>query len=301
MKKSLLFTLMLGTAALVAACTPPDTGGGAGPAGLAPVAVIAPSTTSGGAPLSVTFDASSSVDPDADGTIVSYVWDFGDSTTGVGETVNHVFAEGTWRTQLVVTDNTGKIGTAFVDITVTNLAPVADIVVNTSTGAAPLTVTFDGSGSSDPDGSIASYAWTFTDQAPATGATVTRTFPAGTFTATLTVTDQAGKTATTSRTVTATGAPAAPTGLQRVGQGCCNTYGDFTWNQVPGANAYEIRMDGFFLGGCVTDHSAVIEGQVGAGRVQAAGLCLGSQYDVSIRARSNGVWGPWSDSFRITL
>ena len=68
-----------------------------------------------------------------------------------------------------------------------------------------------------------------------------------------------------------------------------------------GADAYEVFMDGYFLGGCVTDHGAVISGQVSTGRVQAVGLCLGSQYDVSIRARANGVWGPWSGSIHITL
>ena len=62
-----------------------------------------------------------------------------------------------------------------------------------------------------------------------------------------------------------------------------------------------MSLDGFFLGGCVTDHSAVINGQVSGGRVQAAGLCLGSQYDVRVRAQANGQWGPWSDTVRVTL
>lgn len=93
----------------------------------------------------------------------------------------------------------------------------------------------------------------------------------------------------------------APTDLRKVGSGCCNTFGDFAWTPTPFNDGYEIFMDGYFGGGCVTDASAVIEGQVGSGRVQAAGLCLGSKYNVRIRARRNGQWSPWSASINITL
>jgi len=96
-------------------------------------------------------------------------------------------------------------------------------------------------------------------------------------------------------TVTVTGAPTvAPTNLQKVGSGCCDTYGDFAWTPVPGADGYEVFMDGVFGQGCFTDHGAVINGQTNHGRVQAVGLCLGSDYEVKIRARANGQWGPWS-------
>ena len=43
-------------------------------------------------------------------------------------------------------------------------------------GTAPLAVAFDGSASSDPDGSIVSYAWTFGDGGSATGATTNHTY-----------------------------------------------------------------------------------------------------------------------------
>ena len=52
----------------------------------------------------VTFDASASYDPD--GAIVSYVWDFGDDTTGSGMTTNHAYtAEGAYTVTLTVKDN----------------------------------------------------------------------------------------------------------------------------------------------------------------------------------------------------
>lgn len=57
-------------------------------------------------PLTVNFDASGSVDPD--GTIVSYVWDFGDHTSGTGVTTSHVYtAAGSYVATLTVTDNDG--------------------------------------------------------------------------------------------------------------------------------------------------------------------------------------------------
>ncbi|MCK4347292.1 MAG: PKD domain-containing protein, partial [Thermoplasmatales archaeon] len=57
----------------------------------------------------VTFDASASSDPD--GSIVSYEWDFGDGSTGSGETVTHKYSEqGDYAVILAVTDNDGAKG-----------------------------------------------------------------------------------------------------------------------------------------------------------------------------------------------
>jgi subtilisin family serine protease len=62
--------------------------------------------------------------------------------------------------------------------------------------------TFDGSASSDPDGSIVSWSWNFGDDSTGSGETVTHTFPgSGTFTITLTVTDDEGASASSSQDV----------------------------------------------------------------------------------------------------
>jgi PKD repeat protein len=69
-------------------------------------------------------------------------------------------------------------------------------------------VSFDGTASKDPDGSIASYAWTFGDGAKGTGATPSHTYAAtGEYTVGLTVTDSAGVTsATATKTLKVAGA-----------------------------------------------------------------------------------------------
>jgi parallel beta-helix repeat protein len=79
-----------------------------------------------------------------------------------------------------------------------NQPPVAVLRANPSSGTAPLEVTFDISGSSDPDGIIMSYSLDFGDgTTPVTGTDITKPIlhtytTAGGFTATLTVTDNRG-------------------------------------------------------------------------------------------------------------
>src|SRR5207249_1398316 len=74
-----------------------------------------------------------------------------------------------------------------------------------------LTCSFTSS-SSDPDGSISAYSWTFGDGATATSQNPSRTYAAGgTYTVTLTVTDNQGATASTSKGVTVTAPNQPPT------------------------------------------------------------------------------------------
>jgi PKD repeat protein len=54
----------------------------------------------------ITFDATASFDPD--GTIVKYVWDFGDENTGTGKSFNHTYASaGDYTVKLKVVDDHG--------------------------------------------------------------------------------------------------------------------------------------------------------------------------------------------------
>ncbi|HEX2231867.1 MAG TPA: carbohydrate-binding domain-containing protein [Thermoleophilaceae bacterium] len=79
-------------------------------------------------------------------------------------------------------------------VTQTNQPPVARITANPTSGPAPLTVNFNGSSSSDPQGSALTYSWDFGDGTSSTAANPSHTYTDGTrnFTATLTVRDPQG-------------------------------------------------------------------------------------------------------------
>ena len=81
-----------------------------------PVAAISANPTSGVAPLVVAFDASGSQDPD--GEIAAYRWEFGDGAIGMGSTVSHTFAAGSYVVRLTVVDEDGASATQTVGIEV---------------------------------------------------------------------------------------------------------------------------------------------------------------------------------------
>jgi PKD repeat protein len=73
------------------------------------------------------------------------------------------------------------------------LPPTAVASASSTTGTAPLTVSFSGAGSTASDGGSLSYAWDFGDGTTATGETVAHTYTTdGVFTPWLTVTDDTG-------------------------------------------------------------------------------------------------------------
>lgn len=82
-------------------------------ANVLPVAAFTSAATN----LVASFDASASKDPD--GTINSYAWSFGDSTTGTGVKPTHTYAAGgTYTVTLTVTDNSGGTNAVSHPITV---------------------------------------------------------------------------------------------------------------------------------------------------------------------------------------
>ncbi|MFN8022927.1 MAG: PKD domain-containing protein [Acidimicrobiales bacterium] len=152
-------------------------------------------------PLQVAVDGGASSDPD--GSLVSYAWDFGDGGTATGATAVHTYvAPGTYEIELTVTDDRGATAEQSQQVVVPGVPVNGQPTAAFSATASPLQVAVNGAASSDPDGSIVSYAWDFGDGGTATGVTATRTYAlAGTYTVSLTVTDDQGATNTATQTV----------------------------------------------------------------------------------------------------
>lgn len=134
----------------------------------------------------------------------------GESASGTGSTRTTVEA---WY-QSVSAGSTGSKAFTWVSVS----SPRGDMLVlnPAATNSAPtaafthsesdLTSSVDGTGSSDSDGTIASYDWDWGDStAHGSGSTVSHTYrDAGTYTVTLTVTDNGGATGTATHSVTVT-------------------------------------------------------------------------------------------------
>ena len=212
----------------------------------------------------IQFDATASYDPD--GTVTDYRWDF--NADGVNDATGPVvyyrfMAAGVYPVRLQVIDDDGVTGQVVQPVTVTapvaNQPPVAQFTISPAVPLVGMTVTFDGSASYDPDGSIASYQWDLDGDGAVDhfGPVVTTTYYApGVYTATLYVTDDQGATSQASQPVQVV--LAGPPGMPPMG-GVPGIYvwGTDSWNiTVNGASTWttahayrlELRTDGEFVG-----------------------------------------------------
>jgi PKD repeat protein/ribosomal protein L40E len=105
-----------------------------------------------------------------------------------------------------------------------NVLPVASFTLSPSTQETNNPVAFNAAGSSDSDGSIASYAWDFGDGNTGSGVTASNSYStAGTYTVKLTVTDDEGAKATTTKTITITSTPPPPKGSLNINNDAAST------------------------------------------------------------------------------
>lgn len=144
---------------------------------------------------------------DSDGVIASYVWDFGDGDGGRGERVTHVFRENrTYNVVLRVTDDRGGSDVVSKAVSVsTNQSPSADFDYSPKPARRGQSIVFDGTLSSDPDGSIVKYEWNFGDGQTGSGAKPGHIFTESrTFTVYLRVTDNLGAVTEISKSVVVT-------------------------------------------------------------------------------------------------
>jgi len=166
---------------------------------------------------SIKFDGSKS--KDIDGTIKEYLWDFGDGTSSSEMSPAHIFQEsGIYTIKLTVVDDKGMSSTTetttaeisepesasttettTTETTAPNNPPTAN-AGGPYSGKAGENITFDGSASSDADGSIAEYIWDFGDGTSLTnGKMPTHAYSsAGNYTVKLTVKDDKGALSTES-------------------------------------------------------------------------------------------------------
>jgi len=151
----------------------------------------------------VTFDGSWSFDPD--GTIVRYIWQFGDGTVAEGMYAEHAYENsGVYEVRLTVVDDSMLTDENTVWITVVSV-PVAAFEMTPEKPAAGALVTFYAYGSYDGAG-IVDYSWSFGDGTYANGWEVTHVYTAtGRYTVTLTVTNIYGVQSSVSESVTVRG------------------------------------------------------------------------------------------------
>ncbi len=130
---------------------------------------------------------------DADGTIISWLWGFGDNTTSLEQNPIHQYADnGTYTVTLNVTDDDGDTNETSQHIVVSNIAPTADFSWSLTNSTTDDIIQFTDI-STDSDGFIVSWFWDFDDGNTSTEQHPTHQYAEGnTYNVTLNVTDDDG-------------------------------------------------------------------------------------------------------------
>jgi PKD repeat protein len=125
-----------------------------------------------------------------------------------------------------------------------------------SSVATGLSVAFNGSGSSDPDGTITGYAWDFGDGSSGVGVSPVHAYAtAGTYSVTLTVTDDDNATGTRTGSVTVTAGPAPALAADTFSRTVSNGWGTAdtggAWTISGTASAFAVNNGSGVIGGGV--------------------------------------------------
>jgi PKD repeat protein len=161
------------------------------------------------ATVSALFDASTSCATSSacssTAGITGFDWNFGDGSTGGGETVAHAFASaGTYTVRLTVT-NDRELSASTSQVVTVSLAspPTGGFVVTPSPYRVNAALNFNADQSAAAPGrSLVAYSWNFGDGSGASGRNTSHTYTVtGTYTVVLTVVDDTGQKATSTATV----------------------------------------------------------------------------------------------------
>lgn len=153
-----------------------------------PVAAFTGTPTSGTAPLTVNFTDQSTNNP------TSWNWDFGDGGSSTAQNPSYVYNNaGTYTVTLTATNAYGsddEVKVGYITVTAPNTdPPVADFTASTTSGNAPLTVSFTDLSTNNPT----SWSWNFGDGGSSTAQNPAYEYAnAGTYTVTLTATNAYG-------------------------------------------------------------------------------------------------------------
>lgn len=156
------------------------------------------------APVEIKFDASHAPVDRNIFQVISYDWDFGDSKTGTSQVVTHTYErKGRFDVVLAITKRNKTTSeeskdTYAITVVIDKQALSAIIKADKDSGPVPLQVSFDGSGSVNPDGTISKYEWDFDGDGKidATGETAKHIFEkAGRYKVALKITSSTGDTA----------------------------------------------------------------------------------------------------------
>ena len=162
-----------------------------------------------------------------------------------------------------------------------------------STGTAPLRVNFDGSGSTTPHGTVTSWAWSFGDGNSGSGSLTTHLYSTpGTYTATLTVTDDVGESGTATGSIVVNPlVPAAPSGLTASLNGALVVLG---WqdNSSNETSFYIERCEG---DGC-TNFTALAAQWADFPSYTDYSTAAGRNYSYRVRAYNAGGYSPYSNT-----
>jgi glucose/arabinose dehydrogenase len=129
----------------------------------APHALASADPVAGGKPLTVTFSAVGSSDPE--GQALTYHWDFGDGTTGTGATPNHIYTNaGSYHAVVTVEDPDHHTDDESVDVEVFDSPPTPSIdsPADESTYHDGDTISLSGSATDAQDGTLpaSGLSWT---------------------------------------------------------------------------------------------------------------------------------------------